>query len=97
MVEELREQLHGALNVKTDRICGEICEKLDNMSAELAALREEVKEVRGDWALCKEAALSKSQGPKATKWGRRPKAEGEELREARQVRKQGLGGEVLSM
>ena len=66
-MEELREQLHGALNVMADRIHGEIREKLDNMSAELTALREEVKEVRGDWALCKEAALNKSQGPKETK------------------------------
>ena len=26
-----------------------------------------MKEVKGDWALCKEAALNKSQGPKETK------------------------------
>ena len=37
------------------------------MHAELTALREEVKEVKGDWALCKEAALNKSQGPRETK------------------------------
>ncbi|KAL6191604.1 hypothetical protein ACLB2K_037994 [Fragaria x ananassa] len=44
MVEELREQLHGALNVMANQIRGEILENLDNMSAELTALREEVKE-----------------------------------------------------
>ncbi|KAL6286186.1 hypothetical protein ACE6H2_010576 [Prunus campanulata] len=40
---------------------------------ELTALRDEVKDVKGDWALCKEAVLNKIRTPKE------PKAEAKEL------------------
>lgn len=67
MMEELREQMHGALNVMADTIQKMVQEKLDHVMAGFTVLQEEVKEMKGDWALCKEAALRGSHGPRDLK------------------------------
>ncbi|CAL9019851.1 unnamed protein product [Prunus brigantina] len=41
--------------------------KLDHFLAELTSLREEVTEVKGDWALCKEAVVNKIRTPREPK------------------------------
>jgi len=67
MVEELQGQFQGALNSSLDIIKLDVQTKLGHFLAELSALREEVKDVKGDWALCKEAVLNKTRTPKEPK------------------------------
>ncbi|KAI5339232.1 hypothetical protein L3X38_018504 [Prunus dulcis] len=62
MVEELQGQFQGTLNSMLDTIKLDVQTKLDHYMAE--ELRDKVKDVKGDWALCKEAVLKKTQTPK---------------------------------
>ncbi|CAL2242257.1 unnamed protein product [Prunus armeniaca] len=57
----------GALNSAIDSIKLDVQTKLDHFLAELTSLRDEVKDVKGDWALCKEAVLNKTSTPKEPK------------------------------
>ncbi|KAI5335734.1 hypothetical protein L3X38_025868 [Prunus dulcis] len=57
----------GALNSMLDTIKLDVQTKLDHFIAELTALCDEVKDVKGDWALCKEVVLNKTRTPKEPK------------------------------
>ncbi|CAL8990741.1 unnamed protein product [Prunus brigantina] len=67
VVDKLEGQFQGALNFALDNMRLDVQTKLDHFMVELTALRDEVKDVRGDWALCKEAVLNKTQTPKEPK------------------------------
>ncbi|CAL9005149.1 unnamed protein product [Prunus brigantina] len=67
MMEELQGQFQGALNSAIDSIKLDVQTKLDHFLAELTSLREEVTEVKGDWALCKEAVVNKIRTPREPK------------------------------
>ncbi|CAL2267189.1 unnamed protein product [Prunus armeniaca] len=67
VVDELQGQFQGALNSALDSMRLDVQTKLDHFLAELTSLREEVKDVKGDWALCKEAVLNKTRTPKEPK------------------------------
>ncbi|KAL6288377.1 hypothetical protein ACE6H2_005887 [Prunus campanulata] len=60
MVEELQGQFQEALNSMLDTIKLDVQTKLDHFIAELTALSNEVKDVKGNWALCPEAVLNKA-------------------------------------
>ena len=62
--DELRENMLGALNAFANSLRGEFDSFKDSLLAEVAAIREEVKEVKGDWSLCKMAV---TQGTVATR------------------------------
>lgn len=51
--DELRWDMLGALNTFAATIRGELEEFKESLLAELASIREEVKEVKSDWSLCK--------------------------------------------
>ncbi|PQP91934.1 uncharacterized protein Pyn_19440 [Prunus yedoensis var. nudiflora] len=57
VMEELQGQFQGALNSTLDSIRLDFRIKLDHFMAELTALCDEVKDVKGDWALWKSAHL----------------------------------------
>ncbi|CAL8135286.1 unnamed protein product [Prunus armeniaca] len=67
VVDELQGQFQGALNSALDSMRLDVQTKMDHFLAELTSLREEVKDVKGDWALCKEAVLNKTRTPKEPK------------------------------
>ncbi|CAL8989416.1 unnamed protein product [Prunus brigantina] len=67
MMEELQGQFQGALNSAIDSIKLDVQTKLDHFLAELTSLREEVTEVKGDWALCKEVVVNKIRTPREPK------------------------------
>ncbi|KAI5324160.1 hypothetical protein L3X38_033233 [Prunus dulcis] len=67
VVDELQGQFQGVLNSALENIKLDIQTKLDNFLAELTLIRDEVKDVKGDWALCKEAILNKTRTPKEPK------------------------------
>ncbi|CAL2264201.1 unnamed protein product [Prunus armeniaca] len=67
VVDEFQGQFQGALNSALDSMRLDVQTKLDHFLAELTSLREEVKDVNGDWALCKEAVLNKTRTPKEPK------------------------------
>ncbi|KAI5343686.1 hypothetical protein L3X38_011562 [Prunus dulcis] len=67
VVDELQGQFQGLLNSALDGIKLHVQAKLDHFLAELTSLRDEVKDVKGDWALCKEAVLNKTRTPKEPK------------------------------
>ncbi|CAL8167717.1 unnamed protein product [Prunus armeniaca] len=60
VVDELQGQFQGALNSTLDNIKLDVQTNLDHFLAELTSLRDEVKDVKGDWTLCKEAVLNKT-------------------------------------
>ncbi|CAL9000751.1 unnamed protein product, partial [Prunus brigantina] len=66
-MDELQGQFQGALNSALDTIKLDVQTNLDHFLAELTALRDEVKDVKGDWALCKETVLNKTRTPKEPK------------------------------
>ncbi|KAI5328460.1 hypothetical protein L3X38_027857 [Prunus dulcis] len=57
----------GVLNSALDGIKLDVQAKLDHFLAELTSLRFEMKDVKGDSALCKEAVLNKTRTPKEPK------------------------------
>ncbi|CAL8996076.1 unnamed protein product [Prunus brigantina] len=67
VVEELQGQFQRALNSALDSINLDVQTQLDHFMAELTALRDEMKDVKGDWALCKEVVLNKTRTPKEPK------------------------------
>ncbi|CAL8091250.1 unnamed protein product [Prunus armeniaca] len=67
VVDELQGQFQGALNSALVNMRLDVQTKLDHFLAELTSLREEVKDVKGDWALCKEAILNKTRTPEEPK------------------------------
>ncbi|CAL9000247.1 unnamed protein product, partial [Prunus brigantina] len=67
VMDKLEGQFQGALNSALDNMRLDVQTKLDHFMAELTALRDEVKDVMGDWALCKEAVLNKTRTPKEPK------------------------------
>ncbi|KAI5323243.1 hypothetical protein L3X38_032315 [Prunus dulcis] len=67
VVDELQGQFQGVLNSALDGIKLDVQAKLDHFLAELTSLRDEMKDVKGDWALCKEAVLNKTRTPKEPK------------------------------
>ena len=60
MVEDLKGEMLGTLNSMADTLRQEFLRQLDQVFAELASFREEMKEMKGDWALCKEAAINRA-------------------------------------
>ncbi|KAI5328758.1 hypothetical protein L3X38_028155 [Prunus dulcis] len=67
VADELQGQFQGVLNSALDDIKLDVQAKLDHFLAELTSLRDEMKDVKGDWALCKEAVLNKTRTPKEPK------------------------------
>ncbi|KAL6284436.1 hypothetical protein ACE6H2_015365 [Prunus campanulata] len=67
VMEELQGHIQGALNSMLDTVKLDVQTQLDHFMAELTALRDEVKDVKGDWALCKEAVLNKTRTLKEPK------------------------------
>ncbi|CAL8169827.1 unnamed protein product [Prunus armeniaca] len=67
VVDELQGQVQGALNSTLDNMRLDVQIKLDHFLAELTLFCDEVKDVKGDWALCKEAVLNKTRTPKEPK------------------------------
>lgn len=62
--DELRENMLEVLNTFTSSLQGEFESFKESLLTEVAAIREEVKEVKGDWSLCKMAV---TQGAVATR------------------------------
>ncbi|XP_008230434.1 PREDICTED: uncharacterized protein K02A2.6-like [Prunus mume] len=67
MMDKLEGQFQGVLNSALDNMRLDVQTKLDHFMAELTALRDEVKDVKGNWALCKEAVLNKTRTQKEPK------------------------------
>ncbi|GFZ17469.1 hypothetical protein Acr_26g0007390 [Actinidia rufa] len=68
---ELRGEMQATLNLVVDDLRKYIDSKFDLVHAEIAAIREEMKEMKGDVSLCKAAAAqAKVDSAKATKKGR---------------------------
>ncbi|KAI5332170.1 hypothetical protein L3X38_022299 [Prunus dulcis] len=67
VTDELQGQFQGVLNSALDGIKLDVQAKLDHFLAELTSLRDEMKDVKGDWALCKEVVLNKTRTPKEPK------------------------------
>ncbi|CAL2230769.1 unnamed protein product [Prunus armeniaca] len=78
VVDELQGQFQGALNFALDNMRLDVQTKLDHFLAELTSLCEEVKDVKGDWALCKEAVLNKTRTLKEPKYFKYLKLEDDE-------------------
>ncbi|GFY91426.1 hypothetical protein Acr_07g0016220 [Actinidia rufa] len=65
--EEFHGEMQGALNSLAESWKAQLDALKDSLRAEIAAIREELKEVKGDWSLCKMAVTqgqSAEGGPK---------------------------------
>ncbi|GFY85964.1 carbohydrate-binding protein [Actinidia rufa] len=66
--EEFHSEMQGILNSLAESWKAQMDALKDSLQAELAAMKEEIKEVKGDWSLCKMAitqgTISSSHSPK---------------------------------
>ncbi|GFS40680.1 hypothetical protein Acr_00g0069830 [Actinidia rufa] len=61
--EEFHMEMRGILNSLADSWKAQMDALKNSLQAEIAAIKEEIKEVKGDWSLCKMALEVKRRGP----------------------------------
>ncbi|GFY94853.1 hypothetical protein Acr_10g0002380 [Actinidia rufa] len=71
--EEFHREMRGILNSLAESWKVQMDALKDSLQAEIAAIKEEIKEVKGDWSLCKMAGISKPSSPRQSRFdkGRR--------------------------